>query len=202
MTKPAKPKRATKNKAAKKKAAAGLTEKQRNFVAEYPKDFNATQAAIRAGYSKNGAQQQGAQLLSNSVIQEALGETLERRVQKIGFGADAVLQNLVDMYCADPGDILTDSLNIKPLSEWPIVWRRMLSGFEVKEDFAFEDGKKTIDGWLKKIKWPDKLAILKEIGRHVDVQAFADRKVVETPESFAETLERRRLKAREQSIVH
>ncbi|MBB6446543.1 terminase small subunit [Bacillus benzoevorans] len=49
-----------------------LTEKQVAFVIEYLKDFNATQAAIRAGYSKNGADVQGSRLLGNVRVQESL----------------------------------------------------------------------------------------------------------------------------------
>ena len=42
-----------------------LTDKQKIFVAEYLIDQNATQAAIRAGFSENGARQAGSRLLSN-----------------------------------------------------------------------------------------------------------------------------------------
>ena len=46
-----------------------LSPKRAAFVREYPIDLNATQAAIRAGYSPKTARQQGARLLSNAVIQ-------------------------------------------------------------------------------------------------------------------------------------
>ena len=47
-----------------------ITNKQLKFVTEYLKDFNATQAAIRTGYSKNGAEVQGSRLLSNVNVQQ------------------------------------------------------------------------------------------------------------------------------------
>lgn len=47
---------------------ARMTTKQRRFVSEYRKDGNATQAAIRAGYAKNGARTEGARLLANADI--------------------------------------------------------------------------------------------------------------------------------------
>lgn len=56
----------------------GLTLKQRKFVKEYCVDENATQAAIRAGYSENGAGQQAHLLLKNI---EILSEIEERREQ-------------------------------------------------------------------------------------------------------------------------
>ena len=54
-----------------------LTPKQRRFVNEYCVDENATQAAIRAGYSENGAGQQGHLLLKIIEIQEAIAERME-----------------------------------------------------------------------------------------------------------------------------
>ena len=52
----------------------GLTPKQQAFVDEYLKDLNATQAAIRAGYSERTAQEQSSRLLSNVMIQQSVHE--------------------------------------------------------------------------------------------------------------------------------
>ena len=58
-----------------------MTDKMKLFVSEYLKDFNATQAAIRAGYSEDTAQQIGSENLSKPVIRAAIdkeiNETLE-----------------------------------------------------------------------------------------------------------------------------
>lgn len=51
-----------------------LTPKQELFCLEYLKDFNCTQAAIRAGYSPKTANQQGSRLLANVYIQEVIKE--------------------------------------------------------------------------------------------------------------------------------
>ncbi len=48
-----------------------LTEKQKQFVREYLIDLNATQAAIRAGYSAKTADQQGSRMLANVKVQQA-----------------------------------------------------------------------------------------------------------------------------------
>ena len=58
--------------------AAKLTPKQRRFVNEYLIDLNATQAAIRAGYSKKTAQQIGAENLSKPVMLTISEEKLKR----------------------------------------------------------------------------------------------------------------------------
>lgn len=59
-----------------------LTNKQESFASEYPTDNNATQAAIRAGYSPHTAQEQGSRLLSKVMVQEAIAkikaEAMER----------------------------------------------------------------------------------------------------------------------------
>lgn len=50
----------------------GLTEKQEAFVNEYVRDFNATQAAVRAGFSKRRASEIGYQLLQKTTVREAI----------------------------------------------------------------------------------------------------------------------------------
>ena len=56
--------------------ARKLTDKQKKFVEEYLIDLNATQSAIRAGYSPKTANEQGARLLANVSIQEAIAESM------------------------------------------------------------------------------------------------------------------------------
>lgn len=51
-----------------------MTHKQLKFITEYTKDFNATQAAIRAGYSKKSAYSIGQELLKNPEIKNAMSE--------------------------------------------------------------------------------------------------------------------------------
>jgi len=53
-------------------ARAKLTTKQANFLREYPKDHNATKAALRAGYAASSAYQRGYELVNNSDIQQRL----------------------------------------------------------------------------------------------------------------------------------
>ena len=73
---------------------ANLTPKQQRFVEEYLIDLNATQAAIRAGYSKKTAQQIGAQNLLKLVIQEAIQEAQSKLSKRTGITQDYVLSNI------------------------------------------------------------------------------------------------------------
>jgi len=60
---------------------SGITPKQQRFVTEYLVDLNATQAAIRAGYSRKTAQQQGSRLLTNVVVKQATASQHTRQLK-------------------------------------------------------------------------------------------------------------------------
>ena len=77
--------------------AAKLTDKQRTFVAEYLVDLNATQAAIRAGYSVRTAGAIGEENLRKPEIQAAIAEAQAQRAQRTEISQDYVLANLVEV---------------------------------------------------------------------------------------------------------
>ena len=64
---------------------AKLTEKQKRFVEEYLIDLNATQAAIRAGYSPNTAEQAASRMLSFVKVQDAINIQLAERSRRTGI---------------------------------------------------------------------------------------------------------------------
>lgn len=152
-----------------------MREQQQAFVREYLIDLNATQAAIRAGYSEATAQEQGSRLLSNVMVAAAIKEALDARAERTQINADYVLNRLVEIDNMDVLDIVDDKLNLKPVHQWPRVWRRYLSGFDVAEMFEGRGEDREMTGILKKIKWPDKVKNLELLGKHVGVQAFKDR---------------------------
>lgn len=71
---------------------ANLTAKQEMFCREYLVDLNATQAAIRAGYSVDSANVQGSQNLAKASIQERVAELMSERTQRVTVSADYVLE--------------------------------------------------------------------------------------------------------------
>lgn len=71
-----------------------LTVKQRMFVEEYLIDLNATQAAIRAGYSVKTADQQGSRMLANVKVQQAIAERMAERSKRTGVNQDRVVLEL------------------------------------------------------------------------------------------------------------
>lgn len=85
-------------KSAKKSApvrvAKAKTPNRSRFVEEYLLDLNATQAAIRAGYSAKTARQQGERLLSNADVAAEVEARIAKRSEKVGVTAEYVVENL------------------------------------------------------------------------------------------------------------
>lgn len=152
-----------------------LTDKQEMFCREYLVDLNATQAAIRAGYSDKTARSQANRMLTNVDIEKRIQELMNNRSDRLDVDADYVLKRLVDIDQMDVLDILHDDGGIKPIHEWPKVWRTSLSGIDLAEMFESKDGERDLVGVMKKIKWPDKVKNLELLGKHKDVSAFVDK---------------------------
>ena len=79
-----------------------LTNKQKVFVEEYLLDFNATQAALRAGYSSRTARSIGGENLTKPDISEAIQARIDDKAMK----ADEVLLRLAQMARGDLGDFM------------------------------------------------------------------------------------------------
>ena len=84
----------------------GLNDKQQKFCEEYLIDLNATQAAIRAGYSSKTARSIGQRLLTNVDIQARIQELQLKRSDRTSIKADRVLQELARVAFADVTDVI------------------------------------------------------------------------------------------------
>jgi len=73
---------------------AKLTDKQELFCKEYLIDLNATQAAIRAGYSENTAQIIGSENLSKPLIAKKIAELKAKRAERVEIKADDIARQL------------------------------------------------------------------------------------------------------------
>lgn len=143
-----------------------LTDKQRRFVDEYLVDLNATQAAIRAGYSQKTASSQGERLLRKVEVAAALAAAQRERSARVKVDADYVLVRMVEIDQMDVLDIMTDRMELKPVSEWPRAWRQYLSDFDLSELFEGTGDERAMMGMLKKVRWRDKTKNLEMLGRH------------------------------------
>src|SRR6516164_6163801 len=86
----------------------GLTGKQGRFVAEYLIDLNATQAAVRAGYSPKVAYRQGFENLRKPQVEAALAAAMAARAQRVELSADAVLREIALLSQSDIQDYEID----------------------------------------------------------------------------------------------
>lgn len=148
---------------------AKLTDKQELFAREFIVDLNATQAAIRAGYSEKSSRNQGARMMANDDILDRIAELKAERNEQVGVDAAYVLRRLTEIDQMDVLDILLANGELKPIKDWPKVWRTTLSGMDVVEMASADSA-----ALLKKIKWPDKVKNLELLGKHVTVQAFKE----------------------------
>lgn len=177
-----------------------LTAMQEAYAQEYTKcPENQTQAAINAGFSPNTAAVKASVMMRDERIQKRIAELMEERNKRLRVSADYVLLRLVEIDQMDVIDILNDDMSIKPVSEWPKVWRQYLTGFELADMFEGRGDEKELVGILKKIKWPDRVKNLELIGKHVDVNAFKERLEVSGTVTIADRMAKARRRVKEQA---
>jgi phage terminase small subunit len=83
-----------------------LTPKQACFCEEYTRDYNATAAATRAGYSPNTANEQGARLLVNVSVKDKIQRLEQDRSNRLKLDIDIVVSNLASIAGANIRDYL------------------------------------------------------------------------------------------------
>ncbi|EPS8012475.1 terminase small subunit [Salmonella enterica subsp. enterica serovar Newport] len=174
-----------------------LTAMQEAYAQEYTKcPENQTQAAINAGFSPNTAAVKASVMMRDERIQKRIAELMEERNKRLRVSADYVLLRLVEIDQMDVIDILNDDGTLKPIREWPKIWRTTLSGFDLSSTIMNmnEDSIETI---LKKIKWPDKVKNLELIGKHVDVNAFKECLEVSGTVTIADRMAKARRRVKE-----
>lgn len=155
-----------------------LTEKQRQFVAEYLIDLNATQAAIRAGYSTNRADAMGHENLRKPEISQAVQAAMLARSERTEVTADRVLAEYAKLAFLDPRRFYDASGGLIPVPLLPADVAAALSSMEVTvERSNGEDGPTFAD--VKKIKFADKKGALDSVARHLGM--FTDKTEVSGP---------------------
>lgn len=177
-----------------------LNDLQERFCQEYIKTpENQTDAAIRAGYSAKSAHNAASRNMDEPRIQKRIAELMTERNKRLRVSADYVLMRLVEIDQMDVLDILDDDGGLKPISQWPKVWRTSLSAMDINRiRMAGKDGEDDIESTLQKVKWPDKVKNLELIGKHVDVMAFKERVEVSGTVTIADRMAAARKRVKEQ----
>lgn len=161
-----------------------LTAKQELFVLEYLKDLNATQAAIRAGYSQDTAGSIGSENLQKPEISAAITEAAARQLKRVQVEADFVLTELHGLANVDPAAAYNEDGSLKPIHDMPIAVRKAIASIDVEERFEGRGGDRQLVGYLRKVKFWPKDRALEMLARHkalfkdnlnVNVSSIAER---------------------------
>lgn len=145
-----------------------LTSKQQVFVQEYLVDLNATQAAIRAGYSPKTSSWIGPQLLGKSHVALAVQEAMKDREQRTEITQDRVLQEYAKLAFLDPRRFYDENDNLIDIPDLAPEVAATLTAMEVtwERNGENEDGTPKFCA-VRKIKFSDKKAALDSIARHL-----------------------------------
>lgn len=137
-----------------------LSEKQAAFVQEYLIDLNATQAAIRAGFSEKSAARYAVELLNKTHVAEAIRLAMQERNQRVEISQDRILEELACIAFGDLRDIVTWSESgVKLKSSAELTPEQAAAIAEVAETVTKEGGS-------KRIKRHDKVKALELLMRH------------------------------------
>ena len=135
-----------------------MTKKQKRFIEEYLIDLNATQAAIRAGYSPDTAKSIGSENLTKPDIQARIAKAMAERSRRTGVNADRVVMELAKIAFVNANDVIDmETATVK-------------AGALPEDTAAIQSVKiKTFgeDGLEREIKMADKLRALELLGRHL-----------------------------------
>jgi phage terminase small subunit len=133
-----------------------LTPKQENFCNEYLIDLNATQAAIRAGYSVKTANRIASQNLSKLVIQDFIQEAQKKSSENAGITREMILEGYKKLAFYDMRKFYDAEDNLIPITELDDETAFALAGFEVMEEKDYIKGVPVVIGHTKKIKISDR----------------------------------------------
>jgi phage terminase small subunit len=140
-----------------------LNPKQTRFVAEFLVDLNATQAAIRTGYSARTASVQGARLLANAKFAAAVAAGQSKALSKIELTAERVLEELGRLAFVDPRKFFDEQGNLKSVATLDTETAAALEEFVLlKENLVAGDGKRDT---VYRVKWADKLRALELLAK-------------------------------------
>ena len=149
-----------------------MTKKQKLFVEEYLIDLNATQAAIRAGYSPSSARQIADENMSKHDIKNAIEKALAERSKRTGINADRIVTELAKIAFLNPSNVINFQ-NASVLETADEEDLACISSLKIKRSSS-----DTGDSVEREIKIYDKIKALELLGKHIGM--FTDKFNVES----------------------
>ena len=144
-----------------------LTDKQKRFCEEYLIDLNATQAAIRSGYSKKTAKEQGCQNLTKLNIQEYVQELQKGISERNKITIDECVSILANIARTDFATFYDENDNLKSIHDIPKESREAIEELSVFEEFQGTGKERELIGFTKKIKSSGKQAAIDKLLKHL-----------------------------------
>ena len=148
-----------------------LTAMQARFVDEYVIDLNAKDAAIRAGYAKKRAKQQGYKLLQMLHVQVAVTAAKQVLKKRAGVEAEEVVEELKLIAFSNPLDYMTVKEDGTALVDLSALTRAQAVAIQELVIDEYTDGKGKDARPVKRVrlKFTDKRAALVDLGRHCGI---------------------------------
>lgn len=140
---------------------AKMTEKQKRFCNEYLIDLNATQAAIRAGYSVNNADKIGSELLGKTRVSEEISIAMAERSKRTGISQDRVVEELAKLAFVNAADVI----NVNTATVLKDAKPEDLACIQSVKVKKTTKGKNTIEE--REIRFYDKKDSLVQLGKHL-----------------------------------
>lgn len=144
-----------------------LTDKQRRFILEYIKDRNGTQAAIRAGYSRKGADVIASNLLGNIRISSEIDKIVGKHLEDLNLDNQVVLKRVNNIADLDPGRMFDAKGNFLDIPDLPEDVRKCISGFDFVTLYEGDGDQRHAFGQLRKIRFADRLKANELLGKHL-----------------------------------
>ena len=144
-----------------------MTPKQTRFVAEYLADNNATQAAIRAGYSEKSAKVIGCENLTKPDIAAAIAAGTKKTLDTLEVTKERVLEELARLAFGDLRGLVDEDGNLKPLNLLDDDAARMVSSIEVLRQTITTRDEVTKAESIHKVRTWDKLGALNTLAKHL-----------------------------------
>ena len=141
-----------------------LSPMQARFVREYLVDWNATQAAIRAGYSAKRCSSVGAQLLKKPHVRDAIGKAIRAQASAENISPAEVVQEYARVAFFDPASMYDEYGELKSLVDMPKEARMCIKSID---EYTQIDG-----SVVRKIKLHDKMEALSKLGKWLGMEGF------------------------------
>lgn len=167
---------------------------QRKFCVEYVKDFNGTQAAIRAGYAAHSAEVTASKLLRIPKVADFIADLTDAAEAAAGITHERILREYARLAFSDPRKLYDDSGNLKEIKDLDADTAASIAGVDIEHKYPGG-----VEYVVKKYKFIDRTKALDSLARVLAM--FKDQSTLKVDDSVKELLEIIARAGRESSVL-